>query len=59
MPRHEWDGTSLRFQLDAREWGAWVDLEGPRGPRGHDGYSGGGGSSQAAASVNAYFPAGW
>jgi hypothetical protein len=27
-PRHEWDGTKLRFQNPDDTWGAWVDLVG-------------------------------
>lgn len=30
MPRHEWDGTKLRFE-QPEGWGAWVDVRGPRG----------------------------
>ena len=40
MPRHEWKGSSLRFQLTDENWGPWVDLRGPRGVGG-----GGGGST--------------
>lgn len=32
MPRHEWRGTELRFQLQPHIWGPWVDLRGPEGP---------------------------
>lgn len=28
MPKHEWDGTKLRFQLSSKRWGKWVDLKG-------------------------------
>lgn len=31
MPRHEWDGTALRFEKAPGEWGEYVDLRGPRG----------------------------
>lgn len=34
IPKHQWDGTRLRFQLAPTKWGAWVDLRGPRGPSG-------------------------
>lgn len=34
MPRHEWNGTELRFQLAPDQWGAWVDLQGPPGKGG-------------------------
>lgn len=41
-PRHEWDGTRLRFQRPDGSWGQWVDL------RGVPGYSGGGGGDGIA-----------
>lgn len=28
IPKHEWDGTRLRFELPSGEWGPWVDLVG-------------------------------
>lgn len=31
IPKHEWDGTRLRFQLTLNEWGQWVDIQGPEG----------------------------
>ena len=31
MPKHEWDGTKLRFQQTAKKWGKWVDLKGQKG----------------------------
>lgn len=40
MPRHEWNGTRLRFEVTPGRWGEFVDLRGPRGARG----IGGGGS---------------
>jgi hypothetical protein len=62
MPRHEWNGTRLRFEIDVGEWGEWVDLRGPKGE--FSGFrlptfGGGGGSGSGAATGNAYFPAGW
>lgn len=39
IPRHEWQGTRLRFEQRPGEWGRFVDLRGPRG--GGDGWSGG------------------
>lgn len=47
MPKHQWDGTKLRFQLTERKWGKWVDLRGPAGRSGGGVIvsSGGGGSS--------------
>lgn len=38
MPRHEWDGTKLRFQRTDNTWGEWVDLEGQIGPDGKSAY---------------------
>jgi len=26
MPKHEWDGARLRFQLDEEKWGDWITL---------------------------------
>jgi hypothetical protein len=31
MPRHQWNGTKLRFEIAPGEWGEWHDLEGKRG----------------------------
>lgn len=70
VPRHEWDGTKLRFELPGGQWGAWVDLQGPRGARGADGFGGGGmggpgpqgpqgPAGPAGAVANSYFPTGW
>jgi hypothetical protein len=39
-PKHQWDGTRLRFERPDGTWGAWVDLKGAMGAAG----SGGGGS---------------
>ncbi len=55
MPKHEWDGTRLRFEQgpDGRLWGQWVDLKGERGREGISGVvvqkvNGPGGSGTAA-----------
>lgn len=40
MPKHEWQGTKLRFERAPNVWGDYVDL---RGPKGSQGYGGGGG----------------
>lgn len=40
-PRHEWRGTSLRFEQPDGNWGRFVNLLGPAGPRG----LGGGGAA--------------
>lgn len=34
MPKHEWRGTELRFQLTPKKWGKWVNLKGPAGSSG-------------------------
>lgn len=36
MPKHEWEGSRLRFQKASGGWGEWTDLRGPHG------YAGGG-----------------
>lgn len=41
MPKHEWRGSELRFEIAPDRWGEWTDLRGPPGPAG----GGGGGSS--------------
>lgn len=35
-PKHEWDGSKLRFEKPSGGWGEWSDLRGPQG------YAGGG-----------------
>lgn len=45
MPEHQWQGTSLRFELPSGQWGKYVDLKGPPGTAGS---SGGGGSINPA-----------
>ena len=46
MPKHEWQGTKLRFQQTDNKWGKWVDLQGKPGKAGSGGgvFVGGGGS---------------
>ncbi len=47
MPRHEWDGTAVRFEYAPDVWGEFVDLRGPPGKPGRAGavgFIGGGGS---------------
>jgi len=34
MPKHQWRGTELRFQLDCKEWGKWTELQGKPGASG-------------------------
>jgi len=61
MPRHEWEGTRLRFEIDVGVWGDWVDLRGPKGESGGGRLPKYAGAStfHAGGSGNAYFPAGW
>jgi hypothetical protein len=69
MPRHQWQGTELRFEIAPGEWGAWVDLQGPAGRDGRDGGAssfGGLGAGPIDVSKlgivgggNSYFPSGW
>lgn len=47
MPKHEWQGTKLRFEMQPGQWGKFVDLQGPRGTSGTV-VVGGGGSSGGA-----------
>lgn len=28
MPKHQWDGTNIRFEIAPDEWGQWVNLQG-------------------------------
>lgn len=30
MPKHEWRGTELRFEIEPGVWGEWVDLKGKK-----------------------------
>ena len=51
VPKHEWQGTKLRFQQTDSKWGKWTDLQGKPGKAG----SGGGvfvGGSTGGGSVN-------
>lgn len=41
MPRHQWDGTKIRFEQEPGVWGPWTDLEGPAGRNGANGGGGG------------------
>lgn len=64
MPRHQWQGTSLRFEIAPGEWGVAVDLQGPKGESGSNVNTGilGAGDidlSALAGTVNSYFPSGW
>lgn len=62
MPKHEWRGTELRFQLRDGEWGKYVDLKGDKGEAGEPGKAGaaaiiGGGS--VVQTGNSYMPVGF
>lgn len=54
MPRHEWEGTALRFEIAPDVWGQFVDLRGPAGKRGPAG--GGGGGSDTGTSSGVTLP---
>jgi hypothetical protein len=61
MPRHEWQETELRFEIEPGKWGRWTDLQGPPGEMRviHIPGGGGGGISQVvspAASVDGSVP---
>lgn len=43
MPKHQWQGTKLRFQQSEKRWGKWTDLRGPASAA-TGGYVGGGAS---------------
>jgi len=49
MPKHEWQGTKLRFQQTDKRWGKWTDLQGPAGKSGGGVFGGGGGSGTGTA----------
>ena len=56
MPRHEWKGTELRFEMQPGEWGPYVDLKGPKG----DGTQiPVGAGPLILPSTNSYMPGGW
>lgn len=38
IPRHEWDGTRIRFQKTDNTWGEWVDIQGIQGKDGLNNY---------------------
>ena len=37
MPKHEWDGSKLRFEQSPGKFGKWTDLKGPKGDPGNGG----------------------
>ena len=52
MPKHEWQGTKLRFQQTDSKWGKWTDLQGPVGKSGVA-IGGGGGSGWSPSGLPA------
>lgn len=58
MPKHEWRGTELRFEIRPNEWGEFVDLKGDKGEKGASGTTTvvGGGS---VLIPNSYMPVGF
>lgn len=40
MPRHQWDGTRIRFEQSDGRWGQWVDVRGATGAPGSGGGAG-------------------
>src|SRR5690606_20789694 len=54
MPRHQWVGTALRFELPDSNWGDLVDLQGPPGRNGMSpvAYVGGGNSSSGGTNLD-------
>lgn len=56
IPRHEWHGTALRFELPGKKWGQFVDLQGlPGDSFVHRGGSGGVASIPPAADLSTYY----
>jgi hypothetical protein len=55
-PRHQWDGTRLRFERPDGTWGAWVDLKGAMGAAGSGGGGAGSLSIQKFYESQAEFP---
>lgn len=39
IPKHEWDGSKIRFQKTDATWGDWVEIRGFEGQAGKDAYS--------------------
>jgi hypothetical protein len=55
MPKHEWDGTRLRFEKPDGSWGQWVDLRGVRGVNGETIIQQGGGGG-GSLSIQKFYP---
>lgn len=64
IPKHEWNGTELRFEQAPGQWGKYVDLQGPAGKDGrtHTSFSvvneGGGSGGTSDGSVPLYIAPG-
>lgn len=56
MPRHEWKGTELRFEMRPDEWGPYVDLKGPPGDATQTLVGAG---PLILPATNSYMPGGW
>jgi len=56
MPRHEWKGTELRFEMEPGQWGQFVDLKGPPGQVGQTIVASG---AVAEIPLFGYMPQGW
>jgi hypothetical protein len=56
MPKHEWDGTRLRFEKPDGSWGQWVDLRGVRGVNGETIIQQGGGGGGGSLSIQKFYP---
>ncbi len=63
MPRHEWESTKLRFEIEPGIWGKFTDLQGPQGVPGRNGASLRGvatsGGSASSQTLFFWFPGGW
>lgn len=47
IPTHEWNGTSIRFELPDGNWSDWIDLKGEKGDKGNTGATGAAGEDGA------------
>lgn len=54
VPKHQWRGTSLRFEEAPDEWGKYVDLRGRDGLNSRNTIGGGGSSSGGGSGVTAH-----
>jgi hypothetical protein len=56
MPKHEWDGTRIRFERPDGSWGEWVDLRGVRGVNGETIVQQVGGGGGGSLSIQKFYP---